>query len=136
MKSDKIVSGIIAVFGSIVNYLLGGWDMALRALFLFMIADYVLGVICGIKEKRLSSEIAFVGGLKKITILVVIAVGANIDNLLNTQGTIRSMAIYFYIALEGISILENTGRMGVPIPDKLRNILVQLKEGNKKEVKE
>lgn len=136
MKWDKTVSGIIAVFGSIVNYLWGGWDMALRTLFLFMVLDYVLGVICGFKEKELSSEVAFRGILKKVTILIIVAVAVSLDNTFNTQGTIRSMAIFFYSGLEGISILENAGRMGVPIPDRLKDALIQLKEGNKKEVRE
>ena len=136
MKWDKVVSVSIAVCGSLANYLWGGWDMALRTLFLFMILDYVLGVICGFKEKKLSSEIAFRGILKKITILIVVAVAVHLDNAFNTQGTIRSMAIFFYAGLEGISILENAGRMGVPIPDKLKDALIQLKEGNKKEVRQ
>lgn len=136
MKSDKTVSGIIAVFGGLVNYLWGGWDMALRILITFMVLDYILGVICGFKEKKLSSEVAYKGIFKKITILILVAVAVNLDDAFNTQGTIRSMAIYFYAALEGISIAENAGRMGVPIPEKLKDALIQLKEGNKKEVKE
>lgn len=136
MKWDKIVSSIIAICGSLANYLWGGWDMALRTLLLFMVLDYVLGVICGYKEKKLSSETAFKGILKKITILIIIAVAVALDNNANTQGLIRSMVIFFYAGLEGISILENAGRMGVPIPNKLKEALIQLKEGNKKEVKE
>lgn len=136
MKWDKTVSSVIAIFGGLVNYLWGGWDMALRTLLLFMALDYVLGVICGYKEKKLSSEVAFKGILKKITILIIIAVAVALDNNANTQELIRSMAIFFYVGLEGISILENAGRMGVPIPEKLKDALIQLKEGNKKEVKE
>lgn len=136
MKWDRTISGIIAVFGALVNYLWGGWDMALRILITFMILDYILGVICGFKDKELSSETAFRGILKKMTILIMVAVAVKLDDAFNTQGTIRSMAIYFYAALEGISITENAGRMGVPIPEKLKDALVQLKEGNKKEVKE
>lgn len=136
MKWDKVTSSIIAICGGIANYLWGGWDMALRTLLLFMVLDYVLGVICGYKEQKLSSEVAFKGIFKKITILIVVAVGVAIDNAVNTQGLIRSMVIFFYAGLEGISILENAGRMGVPIPEKLKEALVQLKEGNKKEVRE
>lgn len=136
MKWDKTVSSVIAILGGLVNYLWGGWDMALRTLFLFMVLDYVLGVICGFKEQELSSEVAFKGILKKITILIIVAVAVSLDNTFNTQGTIKSMTIFFYAGLEGISILENAGRMGVPIPGKLKEALIQLKEGNKKEVKE
>lgn len=136
MKWDKTVSSVIAILGSLVNYLWGGWDMALRTLLLFMVLDYVLGVICGFKEQELSSEVAFKGILKKVTILIVVAVGVAIDGAVNTQGIVRSMVIFFYAGLEGISILENAGRMGVPIPEQLKNALIQLKEGNKKEVRE
>lgn len=136
MKWDKIISGIVAVFGGLVNYLWGGWDMALRTLLLFMVLDYILGVICGFMEKELSSEVAFKGIFKKITILIVVAVAVSIDSTINAQGLIRGLVLFFYIALEGISILENAGRMGVPIPDKLKDALIQLKEGNKKEVRE
>lgn len=136
MKWDKVVSGTIAVCGSLANYLWGGWDMTFRLLVTFMVLDYILGVICGFKEKELSSEIAFKGILKKVTILIVVAVGVSIDNTLNAQGIARNMVIFFYAGLEGISIVENAGRMGVPIPDRLKDALVQLKEGNKKEVRE
>jgi len=135
MKLDKIFSSTVAIFGSAINYLWGGWDMALRTLLLFMLLDYILGVICGIKDKKLSSEIAFKGIFKKITILIVVAVGVSLDNMTNAQGLIRGLVIFFYMGLEGISILENAARMGVPIPDKLKDVLVQLKEGNKKELK-
>lgn len=133
MKTDKIFSTTVAIFGSMVNYLWGGWDMALRTLLLFMLLDYVLGVICGAKDKKLSSDTAYKGIFKKITILIVVAVGVSLDNVANAQGLIRGLVIFFYMGLEGISILENAGRMGVPIPEKLKDTLIQLKEGNKKE---
>lgn len=134
MKLDRVFSSIVAIFGSAVNYLWGGWDMALRTLLLFMLLDYILGVICGFKDKKLSSDVAFKGIFKKITILIVAAVAVSLDNMTNAQGLIRGLVIFFYMGLEGISILENAARMGVPIPEKLKDVLVQLKEGNKKEL--
>lgn len=134
MKLDKVLSSIIAISGSLANYLWGGWDMALRTLLLFMALDYILGVICGVRDKKLSSDTAFKGIFKKVTILIVVAVGVSIDGVTNADGLIRSLVLFFYIALEGISILENAGRMGVPIPEKLKDALVQLKDGNKKEM--
>ncbi len=133
MKLDKIFSSAVAIFGSAVNYLWGGWDMALRTLLLFMALDYILGLICGTKDKKLSSNTAFRGIFKKITLLIVVAVAVSLDNVTNADGLIRGLVLFFYIALEGISILENAARMGVPIPEKLKDVLVQLKEGNKKE---
>ena len=134
MKWDKTVSGIIAVCGSLANYLWGGWDMAFRTLITFMVLDYVLGVICGFSDKELSSQVAFKGILKKVAILAVVAVAVNIDVATNVEGIIRGAVIFFYIGLEGISILENAARLDAPIPPKLKDALIQLKEGNKKEV--
>ena len=136
MKWDKAFSSIMAVCGGIANYLWGGWDMALRTLLLFMLLDYVLGVICGINDDKLSSQTAFKGILKKVTILIVITVAVSLDTAINAEGLVRGLVLFFYIGLEGISILENAARMGVPIPDRLKDALIQLKEGNKKEVKE
>jgi len=134
MKWDKYLSLTIATLGAIANYLFGGWDLALKTIFLFMAIDYVLGVTCGGKEKQLSSKAAFNGLLKKIAILAIIAVGVALDNIVNGQGLLRSLVIFFYIGLEGISIVENAARLGVPVPDKLKDSLLQLKEGNKKEI--
>lgn len=133
MKWDKTVSGIIAVCGGTLSYLFGGWDMALKTLLIFMGFDYLTGIICAIKDKKLSSEIGFKGLLKKVMILIVVAVGVQVDNMTGVNGLVRSFVIFFYVSMEGISILENAARMDVGIPDKLREVLLQLKEGNKKE---
>lgn len=133
MRWDKIVSMLIALMGSIVNYLLGGWDLALKTMITFMALDYILGVLCGGRKKKLSSQIAFNGILKKVAILAVIAVGVSLDNIVNAQGLLRDLVLFFYIGLEGISILENATLLGVPVPDRLKEALEQLKEGNKKE---
>lgn len=136
MKWDKVVSAIIAVAGSMTNYILGGLDLALQTLLLFMLFDYLTGLICAIKDKELSSEIGFKGLFKKIMILVIVGVGVGLDKILGTSGAVRSLVIFFYISMEGISILENAARMDVGIPERLREVLLQLKEGNKKELKE
>lgn len=136
MKWDKILSMVIAVIGSLVNYLLGGWDLALKTLLVFMALDYILGILCGGKKKRLSSEVAFHGILKKVAILAVITVGVSLDNIIHGQGLLRGLVLFFYIGLEGISIIENATLLGVPVPERLRDALEQLKEGNKKELKE
>ena len=136
MKWDKIVASFIATFGTVATYLWGGTDEILILLITLMSLDYLLGTMCGYKEQSLSSEIGFKGILKKVTILIIVAVGVTVDKATGGQGLIRSMVILFYAGLEGISIIENAGRMGVPIPEKLKDALIQLKEGNKKEVKE
>lgn len=132
MKWDRILSFCIGSFGAISNYLWGGVDLALKTLLLFMFFDYLTGLICATKSKCLSSAIGFNGILKKVMILIVVAVAFNLDTIINTDGLTRSLVIFFYVSMEGISILENAARMDVGIPDELKDRLLQLKEGNKK----
>ena len=131
MKWDKVISGVIGGLGAGINYLYGGYDIAFKTLILFMFLDYVTGIICAIKEKKLSSEIGFKGLLKKITMLIVVAVGVQTDILINSGGSVRSLVIFFYASMEAISILENAARMDVFVPKKLKEILLQLNEGKK-----
>ena len=135
MKWDKYFSFCMASFGAIVNYLWGGWDMALQTLLGLIVLDYITGLICAGKDQMLSSAIGFRGLGKKVLILIIVAVSVLIDRILGTSGIARSLVIFFYASMEGISILENAARVGVPVPDKLKDMLVQLKEGNKKEIK-
>lgn len=119
----KIIwGGIIAV----LNYLFGGFDVVLRVLLVLIVIDYITGVISAIYNKKLSSEVGYKGLLKKVGILAIVAVGHMVSVGLNIP-EIRSMVIGFYIANESISILENTGRMGVPLPQKLIDVLARLK---------
>ena len=135
MKWDKILSSGVGICGVMANYLWGGWDVALKTLLLFMLLDYITGLICATKDKQLSSAIGFNGILKKVMILIVVAVAVNVDSIVGTSGLARSLVIFFYVSMEGISILENAARMDVGIPDTLKDLLLQLKEGEKKEVK-
>lgn len=135
MKWDKILSSIIAGLGACANYFFGGLDMALKTLLLLMVLDYITGLICAGKDKVLSSSTGFKGLCKKILILIIVGVSVSVDNATGTNGIVRSMVIFFYASMEGISILENATRAGVPVPEQLKEMLVQLKKGNKKEVK-
>lgn len=128
MNYRLVLKMFLTGLGATINYLWGGFDMALNALLLFMVLDYILGVLCGKKNKRLSSKIAFLGLFKKMAILIIITVGFWIDKILNANGTIRNVVIFFYIGLEGISIIENAAVLNVPIPKKLKDTLLQLKE--------
>ncbi|NFC27819.1 holin [Clostridium botulinum] len=136
MKWDKILSTVIAGVGACANYFFGGLDMALKTLLLLMVLDYVSGLICAGKDKTLSSSAGFKGLAKKIIILIIVGVSVSVDNATGANGIVRSMVIFFYASMEGISILENATKAGVPVPEKLKEMLVQLKEGNKKEIKE
>jgi len=92
-----------------------------------MVADYITGVMCAIVDKKLSSEVGFKGIFKKVLIFVMVGIGHIIDtNLIGDGSMLRTAIIFFYCSNEGVSMLENAGRLGLPIPDKLKDILVQL----------
>ena len=124
---------IIAAVGGYIGYFLGGWDGFLYALLAFVVIDYITGIMVAVLEKRLSSEVGFRGIFKKVLIFSLVAVGHIIDSkLIQNGGAIRTAVIFFYLSNEGISILENTAKIGLPIPAKLRGILEQL---NKEDTK-
>lgn len=135
LQWDRFISTVVAGAGACANYFFGELDMALKTLLLLMVLDYISGLICAGKDKSLSSSAGFKGLSKKMLILIIVAVGVSVDNATGANGIVRSMVIFFYASMEGISILENATRAGVPIPDKLKDMLIQLKEGNKKEIR-
>lgn len=118
-----LVTGII--------YLLGGFDIALRSLIVFMIIDYITGIISAIKNQQLSSKIGFWGIIKKILMLALVAVSVEVDRLTGESGVFRTIVIYFYVGNEGISILENLIECDIKVPEKLKNILEQITKGDK-----
>ena len=121
-----IVSGI----GTILTWLFGSWDTALGILILFMVLDYLTGLIKGYVTKELSSNIGLHGLARKSIILIVLIVAVALDRLLeNGNWLFRTLVAYFYIANEGLSILENCGALGLPVPEKVLDALAQLKEG-------
>ena len=127
-----IKSGLVAL-GGWIGWALGGWDGFLIALILFMALDYCTGFMCAIIEKKLSSEVGFRGIFKKIMILGLVGIGHALDtHVIGSGGAIRTMVIFFYLSNEGLSLLENVSRAGLPIPEKLKEILSQLRDrGNK-----
>ena len=135
MKKMKIFDSVVAIIATFFTYLFGGWDVALSILITFMILDYITGVIWAYIQKNLNSEVGFKGLVKKCTILIVLIVGAMLDRLLNSgEWVFRTLVAYFYIANEGISLLENISKLGVPIPAKIKDALEQLnKEGTEKQ---
>jgi len=127
------VNSIFAVIGTIIAKALGGWDMALQVLVAMVVLDYITGITLAIFEKKLSSEIGFKGLFKKMMIFALVYLSILLDQATNTD-IVRTLTIMFYIANEGISILENAGKLGVPYPAPLKNILVVLKQKNNGEV--
>ena len=117
----------VVAFGGYLGYFLGGCDGFLYALITFTILDYITGVMRAVLERNLSSEIGFKGIFKKVLIFVMVAVGYILDSKIIGDGSaIRTAVIFFYISNEGISILENSSKLGLPIPEKLKLILNQV----------
>lgn len=122
-------NSVIAALGTIVSAWLGGWDAALKALVVFMIVDYATGLLGAIKSKQVNSEVMFWGGIRKGIILAVVAVAVMLDEMTgNSEPIFRTLAIYFYLAREGVSVTENLGILGIPLPPALTRVLTQLQE--------
>lgn len=129
-KVDKIFNWISIIFGMVggfLTYWLGGWDVLLKTIVFLAVADYITGWIKGIYTKQLSSEIGFKGLLKKIVMFIVIAVAFVIQGLVGGAVPLREVVIMFYIANEALSLLENAAEF-IPIPDKLKDVLLQLRD--------
>lgn len=121
----------VAATGAFLGWFLGGLDGFLYALLVFVAIDYVTGVLCAIVDKKLSSEIGAKGIFKKVLIFVLVGVAHILDTQIlssssGNNGALRTAVIFFYLSNEGISILENSSHIGLPIPGKLKEILKQL----------
>ena len=122
----KIQIAITAI-GGWAGYFVGGMDGLLIALIVLMSLDYISGVMCAIIDKKLSSAVGFKGICKKVFILMLVGVAHIIDlHVVGTGSALRGAVICFYMSNEGLSLLENAAHIGLPIPDKLRDILTQL----------
>ena len=123
---------VVAAVGGYIGYFLGGWDGFLYALVAFVVIDYLTGIMVAILEKHLSSEVGFRGIFKKVLIFSLVAVAHIVDSqLIQTGSAIRTAVIFFYLSNEGISIIENTAKIGLPIPEKLKTVLEQLNKEDK-----
>lgn len=126
----------VAVIGTAFTWLFGRWDTAIGILVLFIVLDYATGLIKGYVNKELSSDIGLRGIARKAVIFIVLIVAVALDRLMGTGNWVfRTLVCYFYIANEGLSLLENCAALGLKVPDKLKDALAQLKDGEKKEIK-
>lgn len=131
MNKKNLFDINIGVCGGIVTYLLGGWDIALITLTVFMVLDYITGMGASFITKKWNSETGAIGLVKKGTIILLIVLGVFLDRLVTGDTWIfRNVICMFYIANEGLSVIENCGRIGLPIPNKLLEALEQLREDN------
>ena len=124
----EFINSTFSVIVTTLVYLLGGFDIALKSLIIFMVIDYITGMISAIINKKLSSKTGVWGIFKKILMLSLVAVAVVVDNLTGESGVFRTIVIYFYVGNEGISILENLVECDVKIPAKIKDILEQIKE--------
>ena len=120
---------IFAAMGGALGAVMGGFDGFLYALIVIVVVDYMTGVMVGILNKKLSSQIGFRGIFKKVVIFSLVAVAHIIDTHVIQNGSVlRTTVIFFYLSNEGISILDNAALIGLPIPKKMKDVLEQLKE--------
>lgn len=125
----NMIQFTLTLIGGWVGWFLGGMDGLIYALIAFVAIDYLTGVMCAIDDCTLSSEVGFRGICRKMLIFFLVAIGHIIDSTVIQSGsTLRTAVIFFYLSNEGISILENAGHLGLPIPKKLKTILEQLDE--------
>ena len=135
----QIWSGIQLAFtavGGFLGWFLGGVDGFLYALIAFTVIDYITGVMCAVTDKNLSSSVGFKGICRKVLIFTLVGIGNIVDvYVLGQGGVLRTAVIFFYLSNEGVSIMENTAHLGLPIPTKLKDVLEQLHErgGNENE---
>lgn len=127
---DKYFNGISVIFGlagGVIAGLLGGIDTIMHALLFLMIVDYLTGLIKGIKNKNLNSQVGFWGLVKKGMILGVVMVAVELERMTSNAMPIREIVIMFYVANEGISLLENISEF-LPLPEKLKDYFTQIRE--------
>ncbi|WP_373207943.1 phage holin family protein [Clostridium paraputrificum] len=120
--------------GGWLGYFLGGCDGLLYALVVFVVVDYITGVMCAINNKTLSSAVGFKGICRKVLIFLLVGIANVLDvQVIGTGSVLRTAVIFFYISNEGISLLENAGHLGLPIPEKIKIVLEQLHDRAEKE---
>lgn len=125
---DRLYNYFGLIFGAILSAL-GGWDVPLKALVAAMALDYLSGVIIAIKEKKLSSATGFTGLARKLMVFLIVITAAALDALTGQQNLCRTAAIAFYFVNESVSLLENAARLGLPVPEKLVDVLEQVRNG-------
>lgn len=126
----NFINFVTGTLATTLVYFLGGWDIALQLLISVIVLDYITGLFKAIYNKKINSSVGLKGIIKKIGYLIIVAVSVILDKIAGNSGAIRTLVIYFFVANEGISILENWGAMGLPLPQKIFDVLEQLKNDN------
>ena len=133
----NMIQLIFSVVGGWLGWFLGGCDGLLYALIAFVVIDYITGVMCAAVDKKLSSKVGFKGICRKVLIFLLVGIANILDvAVIGTGSVLRTAIIFFYISNEGVSVLENTGHIGLPIPQKMKDILEQLHKSSESDERE
>lgn len=123
----NMIQVVFAAIGGWLGYFLGGCDGLIIALVVFVVVDYLTGILCAIADKSLSSKVGFLGIAKKVVIFMLVGVANILDvEVIGTGSVLRTAVIFFYLSNEGISMLENATHFGLPVPTKLKDVLEQI----------
>ncbi len=121
------VQMVFAAVGGWIGWFLGGCDGLLYALVAFVAVDYVTGVLCAVADRKLSSEVGFRGIAKKALIFLLVGMANVLDvQVIGSGCVLRTAVVFFYISNEGVSLVENAAHLGLPVPEKLKDVLAQL----------
>ena len=130
----NLIQLIFTAVGGWLGYFLGGCDGLIVALVVFAVTDYITGVMCAINDRKLSSEVGFRGICRKVIIFMLVGIGHILDTqVIGTGSILRTAIIFFYLSNEGVSLLENAAHLGLPVPEKLKDVLEQLHDRAEKE---
>lgn len=132
----NVIHLVITGIGGQLGYFLGGCDGLVYALIAFVVADYITGVMCAVADKKLSSAVGFKGICRKVLIFLLVGIANILDvQVIGTGSVLRTAVIFFYISNEGVSLIENAGHLGLPIPVKIKTVLEQLHDRAESEEK-
>ena len=130
----NLIQFVFTAVGGWLGYFIGGCDGLLIALVVFVAVDYLTGVMCAISDKKLSSEVGFKGICRKVLIFLLVGIANILDaQVIGTGSVLRTAVIFFYLSNEGVSLLENAAHLGLPVPEKMKDILAQLHDRAEKE---
>lgn len=130
----NVIQIIFTALGGWLGYFLGGCDGLVYTLLAFVALDYITGVMCAVADRRLSSAVGFKGICRKILIFALVGTGHLLDTqIFGETGVLRTAVIFFYLSNEGLSLVENASCLGLPVPERLKDVLGQLHDKSERQ---